>query len=82
MFYFENTAGAGHDPVYVFHNFSELLGASDAAALSNAFSTDHVHDIRFGDVNGDSRVDLILKGYLAAKGQKPAPFIYLENTSF
>lgn len=82
MFYFENTAGAGHDPVYVFHNFSELLGASDAAALSNAFSTDHVHDIRFGDVNGDSRVDLILKGYLAAKGQKPAPFIYLENTNF
>ncbi len=50
-------------------------------ALSNDFSTDHVHDIRFGDVNGDGRIDLIVKGYLAAKDQIPAPFIYLENTS-
>ena len=78
VFVFENIAGPGRDPEFVFHDLSEFLSPSDAAALSAAFSFDHEHDARFGDVDGDGRIDIILKGY---KAQRPAPFLFLENTT-
>ena len=62
-----------------------IISDADAAKLANAFSDDHVHDIRFADMNGDGKLDLILKGYGSDSTATPhspiAPFMYLENTT-
>jgi hypothetical protein len=78
VFVFENTAGRDRDPQFVFHDLTEFLSPADAAALRTAFASDHEHDARFGDVDGDGRIDVVLKGY---KAEPPAPFLFLQNST-
>ncbi len=85
MYLFENTAGPGRDPVFIMHNIAEFLSPEDARKLAGAFSSDHCHEPMFGDVNGDGTIDLVVKGWdgrdMDGQPQKPAPFMFLENTT-
>jgi hypothetical protein len=58
MYFFENTAGPNHDPVFVLHKLSEYLSPEDGAKLAAGYSSDHLHEPCIGDVHGDGTIDV------------------------